>query len=495
MTRLRRDLAHVLRISDESPNLDFYLSSVTEHNPFTAIEDVVHWLESLNSEQYFDVERIALDEMRNWRFDAVTDDLCHDSNRFFSIRGLKVRSNIGPVTEWTQPIIHQPEIGVLGILTKKVDGILYLLMQAKAEPGNLNTFQLAPTVQATRSNYTRVHGGKPSKYLEYFLEDGHAETLIDQLQSEQGARFYRKRNRNVIVRVRDDDAIEAGPNFRWLTLGQIRQLARRDDTVNMSARSVLSCISYDTERKLRLDPVREDELLDCLGSSPLAAQPVDRLAVKLMVSAHGNSPALLSREQLLRRISRQKFGVELDTQLIPLQDVQQWHKTRDEISHVDGKFFSVIGVRVSASGREVSAWDQPIVKQVDPGLVGFITREVDGVLHFLVQLKMESGNLDVLQLAPTVQCITGNYEEGARPPYVDEVLAPTTTEILLDTSQSEEGGRFFKEANRNVLLVAGEAFPLDELPRYVWMSKRQLDLFLQLGNFLNVEARSLISIL
>ena len=36
------------------------------------------------------------------------------------------------------------------------------------EPGNINKVQLSPTVQATKSNYTRVHGGKAIKYLNFF---------------------------------------------------------------------------------------------------------------------------------------------------------------------------------------------------------------------------------------------------------------------------------------------------------------------------------------
>ena len=32
-------------------------------------------------------------------------------------------------------------------------------MQAKVEPGNINSIQLSPTLQATRSNYTKAHGG------------------------------------------------------------------------------------------------------------------------------------------------------------------------------------------------------------------------------------------------------------------------------------------------------------------------------------------------
>ena len=85
------------------------------------------------------------------------------------------------------------------------------------EPGNVNIIQLSPTVQATKSNYTKVHNGKQPEYLEYFTTSSKSRILIDQLQTEQGARFLKKRNRNMIVEVFGE--ITLSPDFIWLTLG------------------------------------------------------------------------------------------------------------------------------------------------------------------------------------------------------------------------------------------------------------------------------------
>jgi oxidase EvaA len=496
VARLHRNLERVLRFSGESANVDFFISSVTEHNPFNATEEIVQWLREMNEVAYFHVEAVPLAELRQWRFDQWTGDLVHESGKFFSIRGLEVQTNIDPIREWSQPIIYQPEIGILGILTKKIDGILYLLMQAKPEPGNINSYQLSPTVQATRSNYTRVHGGRSTPYLEYFLDESRAQTLIDQLQSEQGARFYRKRNRNIIVRVPDDEDIGLGPNFRWVTLGQLKRLMQINNTVNMDTRSVISSIDYDPETKTSLEPVRKDDLRDCLGSSGLVSRPVNELTVSMIASAHGNSRPLHATCDLLRRLSREKFRCELNTRLIPLNEVRDWRRTPHEIHHVDGRYFAVIGVRVRACDREVPAWDQPIIKQVDKGIVGFIAREINGIIHFLAQLKMESGNMDLLELAPTVQCITGSYDTGKAPPFVAETVNRACGEVIFDTMQSEEGGRFYREQNRNMLLMLNDSFPIEiNNPRYLWMSLKQLNRFLAFNNFLNIESRSLLAII
>jgi oxidase EvaA len=110
------------------------------------------------------VNRIPFAELQKWYFDKDKGALRHESGRFFSIEGIKVQTNWGKINEWEQPIINQPEVGYLGIITKEFDGVLYFLLQAKVEPGNVNNVQLSPTLQATRSNYSQVHSGrKPSR--------------------------------------------------------------------------------------------------------------------------------------------------------------------------------------------------------------------------------------------------------------------------------------------------------------------------------------------
>ncbi|MDG1476463.1 MAG: NDP-hexose 2,3-dehydratase family protein, partial [Vicingaceae bacterium] len=165
----------------------FLRSALTLDNPFISSDEFLNWLEEKKASVKHKITPIPFSEMENWGFNDDTGNLEHDSGKFFSIEGINVKTNWGNVPEWSQPIINQPEIGFLGIITKKIDGVLSFLMQAKIEPGNINAVQLSPTLQATKSNYTQVHKGNPPLYLEYFLEEREDVTiLLDQLQSEQG---------------------------------------------------------------------------------------------------------------------------------------------------------------------------------------------------------------------------------------------------------------------------------------------------------------------
>ena len=157
------------------------------------------------------------------------------------MEGIHVWTNFGGEREWDEPIINQPEIGFLGFITRVCGGVRYFLVQAKMEPGNINTLQLSPSLQATRSNFMQVHKGKRPLFLEYFNGEKPARVLTDQLQAEQGGRFFRKRNRNIVVEIEDDLALPA--EFCWLTLGELKALLREDNIVNMDSRSVLSTMS------------------------------------------------------------------------------------------------------------------------------------------------------------------------------------------------------------------------------------------------------------
>jgi len=454
--------------------IDFLRSAVTGEGSFPPPSGILEWFASRQEAHRFKLEQIQFSQMEKWGFDPKTSNLCHESGRFFSIEGIRVKTNWGNVPEWDQPIINQPEIGFLGFITKKFNGVLHFLVQAKMEPGNINMIQLAPTLQATRSNFSRVHQGKSPPYLEYFTDRTNSRVLVDSLQSEQGARFLRKRNRNIIIEVEED--IPVYDDYCWMTLGQILQTMRHDNIVNMDARTVISCIAY--------------------GDSEELPSGLSSFGQCLLCSLDLRSQSQNSNEKIISWFTEQKFKYDLDIEHIPMNDVRGWERIETEIRHESGRFFSVIACRVEADCREVFSWTQPLVKAHQQGLIAFVIKEFDGVLHFLVQAKVEPGNFDVVEMAPTVQCLTGSYDTAPperRPPFVNYVLNARPEQVHFDTLQSEEGGRFYREENRNLIIMAGDDFPEEVPDNYIWMTAGQLKEFIKYNNFVNVQARCLLS--
>lgn len=460
-------------------------SHFTTISPSGTVDDVLAWVRQRNQEVVVRINRKPFSELKNWAFDATTGNLGHKSGKFFSIEGIRVLKDDGRCQTWTQPIINQPEIGILGIVTKEIDGVLCFLLQAKIEPGNVNNVQLSPTLQATRSNYSQVHQGKKPRYLEFFLNAKRSQIVLDQLQSEQGGRFLRKRNRNIILNL--DEEVPPHEDFRWLTLGQIKDLMGHDNVVNMDTRTVISGLPYH-DFLSHLSTFNFNGFMDRYEVSPLGRD--------LFVSEIAES-GRHSIDSILFWLTQLKSKYELLVDRIPLRNIQDWQIGETEIIRNDRRFFRVIGVEAVIESREVTSWWQPLVEPLQEGLCAFIIKRINGVYHFLIQAKIESGNFDVVEMAPTVQCITGGYIErlGYNPPFLDDILNGAYKRVLFDTKQSEEGGRFYRDQNRYLLVEANDGFPEIVPENYMWITLRQLKEFLRFNNFLNIQARSLIAAL
>ncbi len=432
--------------------LDRSVAAAEGVGPRTA--DVAGWLEARKRACPARVRPIPFAELDGWSFAPDTGDLRHRSGRFFSVEGLHV---IRPDGEWQQPIIMQPEIGILGILAKEFDGVLHFLMQAKMEPGNPNLVQLSPTVQATRSNYAKAHGGAAVRYLDYFLLPDRDRVLTDVLQSEHGSWFYRKRNRNMIIEVEGDVPLD--DDFRWFTLGQIGALLHTDNLVNMDVRTVLASV-------------------------PVASR---------------ERGALSSDADLLSWFTGERARQDIRARPIPLRQVAGWHREDHRIRHADHRFFRVVAVAVEGAGREVSSWTQPLFEPVGRGIAGLAYRLFDGVPHLLVQARVEGGFLDTAELGPTVQCVPANYAHlpaAQRPRFLDLMLDAPASRIRYAAVHSEEGGRFRNAESLYTIVETDESTtPTAAPPGYHWITPGQLNWMARHSRYVNVQARSLLAAL
>lgn len=424
---------------------------------FLATADFADWLGQRARAHRFRVDRIPFAELDGWSFRDDFGVLGHRSGRFFTVEGVSVDTGPEPRLSWQQPIINQPEVGILGILTKEFDGVPHFLMQAKMEPGNSNLLQLSPTVQATRSNYTKVHRGADVKYVEYFTEPGRGRVVADVLQSEHGSWFLRKANRNMIVQT--DEDVPVHEDFCWLTLGQLAELLHRDNVVNMDARTVLACAP----------------------------------------TGHAEPGALSSDTEVRSWFTAERSRHDVRVETVPLTRVRDWVRTPTAIEHVAQRYFRVVAVAVHADSREVTDWTQPLIEPRGPGVVAFVTRRFAGVPHLLVHARVEGGFLDTVELAPTVQCVPDNYTHlgpAGRPLFLDLVLGAGPSRVAYEALHSEEGGRFLNAESRYLFVTADpDEAPDDPPPGYRWVTPGQLNSLVQHGRYVNVQARTLLAAL
>lgn len=440
------------------------------------IDTILEWVDQKNKDLRVSINKNKLSDSNDWFYDKELGEIRNKRNSFFQIRGIQHFCDGKPVSE--QPILIQDEIGYLGIICKEINGVVHLLMQAKIEPGNVNKIQISPTIQATKSNFTQMHGGKKPAYIDYFLNAGDHTIIFDQIQSEQSSRFLGKRNRNTMIMVEEE--VEVLPSHIWMTLGQLKQLMKIDNLVNMDTRTVISCIPFSVDELNENDRRELWEVFSdkCLFESFFAERDSETF------------------KKIFHHTNDYKMLYEGQNKIVPLNDLSSWSFSDNEIVCKNGYSFKVIFADIEIEGREVTRWTQPLFEAVGMAVFGLITADFDGKTKFLVHALHEAGCFDGIELAPTVQLEAGTKESeyDLITRFFFEALG-NKENVKNNVILSEEGGRFYHEQNRNIVLrVSSDSVP-DLSEGYFWVDFRTLNEMVQYNNVLNIQLRNLLSLL
>jgi oxidase EvaA len=429
---------------------------------------VERWLRRQEAAAGMVVEAASLAESPDWELAGGV--IRRRDGAFFRIVG--VRSALGADPTVHAPFIEQREVGILGFLLAVGTGETEILLQAKAEPGSVPTTQVAPTVQATVSNYQRRHGGKPTAHLSSVL------------QSEQGTRFLAKYNRNMVVVVDPAHRPEPAASTRWFSLREVLDRLGDDFLVNTDARSVLASAPW---------------ALLANGGEPFARGV-----------ALGGFPALLAHSyaapadgaehpvpDLLARLAEARRATASTVLRVPLADLEGWTVDTQGV-RCEGAPHYVGHFRVQAADREVASWDQPLYGSRAEGrciLLGSVRR---GVLHFLFANRWEPGFAEGWQYGPTLQFDDGPGSARSVAAVPDEpALADRLPrgDLVMHCRQSDEGGRFHRAISRYEIYCTETDALLPDQSGFSWMTLRQVEALLAVPGAFSNEARTLVSML
>jgi len=415
--------------------------------------NIKKWLVLYKKKNFFLVKKKKLSDLKNWNIKE--NKIYHSSKKFFQIVGFRITSNYYYNKNWDQPLIIQNEKGILGILRRKYKGSHQYLLQAKIEPGNINKVQLSPTVQATKSNYSRVHGGKRVKYLSFF-KNSSKKNLVNSQQSEQGFRYYFKFNTNIIVEV--DKKIKIDKNYIWLNKIELKKLINKNNVLNMDTLSVFSCAI-----KKNINEVSEN-----------------------------------SKKKIQYWFNNLKTKYFIKRKMISLSKMKNWEFNEKSINHKSKKYFSIIGIKVNSNSREVNEWEQPIIQGKKLALSGFIIKKINSIFHYLVNFSVKPG-LKYAGLSCTVRTSDiNNYLINKNLPKITKhylkkyFVVNKHGKIKYSKIQSDEGGRFFHSQIKNMVVQIDENEKIKINKNYIWMSHNQILYFIKKGIF-DIEARILFS--
>ena len=185
---------------------------------------------------------------------------------------------------------------------------------------------------------------------------------------------------------------------------------------------------------------------------------------------------------------------EVTLKKISLSECSPWFydKERGEIRNEKSAFFQITGIRQEQDGKILC--EQPIIIQDEIGFLGILCCKIQGAWHYLMQAKIEPGNVNVVQISPTIQATKSNFEQkhgGKVPQFLEYFLHMNPQDILVDQLQSEQSSRFLGKRNRNVILMVQNE--LEETDNHRWMTLRQIKELMKRDNLINMDTRTVLS--
>ena len=410
---------------------------------------ILKWLNNQRKKNFLDVKKINLSELRKWKFNKK--EIYHESKKFFKVVGIRIWSNFYKKKNWDQPIIVQNEIGILGVI-KNTKTNKYLL-QAKVEPGNINKIQISPTVQATRSNYSRIHGGKNIPYLKYFRKKNKNFSL----QTEQAFRYFNKKNSNIVTYI--SKRINLDDSFRWFSKKEINILLKMKNLINMDTLSVFS--SFVRRRK------KDFPLND-----------------KKTINKWKNS---LNKKYSLKN------------KIISLNLIKNWILSKKKIFHQTNHYFAVIGIRVQTNKREISDWDQPIIQGSKMAFAGYLIKKYKNTNHYLCRYILKPGSKISTYTCSVNTSKFNNYKKNDnltnfQKKIISNYFINSNIKKIYDNILSDEGGRFYHSQIRYMACELGKKKDIKLPESYIWLSHNQIiDLIKK--QKIEIEARLLFGII
>lgn len=406
-----------------------------------SIHDIVKIIDYYK--QNFFVERINFSDSLDWFFKDGA--LIHKSRGFFSIVGIEDEGKNQHL------LMYQPQHAITGLLTSMIDGKRCYLIQARAEPGNINGIQFGPTVQSTPANYMRLHGGNTTPYLEWFIYNTRdVKVVSESTQLDFGERYLYKCKRLIIVEL--SVPVESHDNYVWISHDLFIEMLNENNLFNLDLRSLFSLLpwNYHAYEKIVINSNR-------------IANVLNHFVPK----------------------SKNSF-------IIDLRNLSNWDISDLSISEkIDRQNFSVSLYKITTKGREINNWVQPLISSHSFGKVILLYRKINGYMNVLVSINNEIGLSSGCAIFPTCYYYPGNAPRKSLE-MINEIIEYNNIDLISTVENSDEGGRFYQDVSYYELYKVDNQIKIIG-NNLVWLNLKELYIFLNMSNIVSIQLRAAIS--
>lgn len=403
------------------------------------------FLENTLNRSKFEISKIRLSDQNEWNLN--NGFLSHKSNGFFHVVGLRNNQ-----TSQEHVVLYQPQGAYNGLAICKIDGLVYVLLQARIEPGNTGIAQFGPTIQSTPANYLKFHGGKDTPYLSLFLgcNANVAKPIANNTQLDLGKRYFQKTK--ILSYVELNELIETKENMIWVPINVVLEVLCHNNYLNTDLRSMLSVFDWE-----------------------------------LFTNKRTNQKNSLNEFNSVSLSLAEKLSLQKPWHLIPLSELSRWKVNDDGIIDISDSGVFVNMYHVSCTNREVKAWSQPLFGINNRGLVILLLRRINDQYEFLVSIESEFGISTGKAIAPSYLV----YPEDSNKLEIASQLFDEK-EIIKEMILSEEGGRFYRNENIYQVILVNNEFDISE--NQYWISGNDLKNVLKSSNMATIQLRCIASL-
>ena len=280
--------------------------------------------------------------------------------------------------------------------------------------------QYGPTLQSTVANYMCLHGGKAAPYLDCFMGiNPHTQPIATTTHFDVGKRYFKKDK--TVSYVETTHLLPTEVNMIWAPIRVMAEAVKVDHFLNADLMSFMSVVDWDA---LTLD-----------NALPEPA-PIN--------------PAVFYNS----------LAGSTNYQLVPITELKGWRFSPKGIEHINGTDMDISMYHVTCANREVASWHQPMLRTGGQGLMVLLVRQAAQGMEYLLSVHPEWGINGQLAVHPSFMW----YAEERNP---DNDPDFNETKVLVDTIQSEEGGRFNQDKTRYRVLEVEPDYTPDEHQHWV----------------------------
>lgn len=404
-------------------------------------EELIDFLHKIINYAQTEIQTSVIDDFSDWKY--TNHVLSHKSQGFFSVSGL-----INEHTGAERIVLLQPQSAVTGILYCVINHKIYLLLQARVEPGNIGIGQYGPTVQSTPGNYLKWHGGNSTPYIEYFNAfTGLSNPKFISSQTDIGKRYFQKIKTLIYSEV--SEFLTCTHHMIWASLDAIFSAASSSHLLNTDLRSMISVMDWDS----------------------IVSK------VKVINQSYDG--------EIMTKYFQSKTKPVHDWKVIPLNKITQWNVSPSGIEPSNNRDVSVLFYTTTCLTREVSSWVQPLMSAPGKGSVIVAYRETENGKEFLLSLISEEGISGQTIIGPTIQV----YQEDDL--FVKHEMMDG--EVVSDFDQSDEGGRFMQHVSNYKLIKVDDDCPVES--NQFWVSGAMLKALISTSNLTNIQLRDMCSVI